>query len=168
MSGVLVASVFAAATASAIVTAAVTTAILQARFSIRFDERLLERLRRRAQGASPCGLGNRLVDEGLRMAEHPEVVFKHGPTGRRAAVAFGPDVWEVVKFLREVEQRGSEAVAATAEMLRLTGSQVRIAMHYHSAYPDEIDDEITQADEESRAAEAAWQTEQRRLRRTAT
>jgi len=33
----------------------------------------------------------------------------------------------------------------------------------YSAYPDEIEDEISQADEESRAAEAAWLAEQRLL-----
>jgi hypothetical protein len=139
---------------------------MSAPISIRFDERLLARLRRRAQatpGATPSGLAQRLVDEGLRMAEYPGIVFKEGPSGRRAALALGPDVWEVIKFLREIDERGAEAVAAAAEMLRLTDAQVRIAMHYYSAYPDEIDEEIAQADEESQAAEAAWRAEQRLL-----
>jgi hypothetical protein len=139
---------------------------MTAPLSIRFDERLLARLRRRAQatpGATPSGLAQRLVDEGLRMAEHPGVLFKDGPSGRRAALAFGPDVWEVIKFLREVDERGPDAIAAAAEVLRLTEAQVRVALHYYSAYPDEIRDEIAQADEESQAAEAAWQAEQRLL-----
>jgi len=97
------------------------------------------------------------------MAEHPGLVFKDGPSGRRAALAFGPDVWEVVKFLREIDERGPDAVAAAIDVLRLSEAQVRIAMHYYSAYPDEIEDEISQADEESRAAEAAWLAEQRLL-----
>lgn len=139
---------------------------MAAPLSIRFDERLLARLRRRARatpGATASGLAQRLVDEGLRMAEHPGVVFKDGPTGRRAALAFGPDVWEIVKFLREIDERGPDAVAAAAEMLRLAEAQVRIAMHYYSAFPEEIDEEIAHADEESRAAEAAWQAEQQLL-----
>ena len=139
---------------------------MTAPLSIRFDERLLARLRRRAHatpGATASGLAQRLVDEGLRMAEHPGVVFKDGPSGRRAALAFGPDVWEVVKFLREIDERGPDAVAAAAEVLRLTDAQVRIAMHYYSAYQEEVDEEIDQAEEESRAAEAAWQAEQRLL-----
>ena len=97
------------------------------------------------------------------MAEYPGIVFKDGPTGRRAALAFGPDVWEIVKFLREIDERGPDAVAAAAEVLRLAEAQVRIAMHYYSAFQDEIDDEIAQADEESRAAEAAWRAEQQLL-----
>jgi hypothetical protein len=134
--------------------------------SIRFDEGVLARLRRRAQatpGATPSGLAQRLVDEGLRMAEHPGVMFKDGPSGRRAALAFGPDVWEVVKFLREIDERGPDAVAAAADVLSLSEAQVRIAMHYYSDHPDEIEGEIAQADEESLAAEAAWQAEQRLL-----
>jgi hypothetical protein len=139
---------------------------MTAPLSIRFDERLLARLRRRAQaspGATPSGLAQRFVDEGLRMAEHPGIVFKDGPSGRRAAIALGPDVWEIVKFLREIDERGPDAVSAAAEVLRLSKAQVRIAMHYYSAFPDEISEEITQADEESRAAEVAWQAEQRLL-----
>jgi hypothetical protein len=103
------------------------------------------------------------VDEGLRMAEHPGIVFKDGPSGRRAALAMGPDVWEVVTFLREVDERGPAAVAAATEVLRLTDAQVRTAMHYYAAYQDEIDQEIRQADDESRAAEEAWRAEHRLL-----
>jgi hypothetical protein len=97
------------------------------------------------------------------MAEHPGIIFKDGPSGRRAALAYGPDVWEVVRFLREIDERGPEAVAAAIEMLNLPESMVRAAIHYYAAYPDEIDAETEQADAESRSAEAAWETEQRLL-----
>jgi hypothetical protein len=139
---------------------------MSAPLSIRFDEQLLTRLRRRVQtspGSTVSGLAQRLVDEGLRMAEHPGVVFKDGPSGRRAALAFGPDVWEVVKVLREVDERGAAAVPAAAQLLGLPDSRVRVAMHYYSAYSTEIDAEVAQADAESAAAEAAWLAEQRLL-----
>jgi hypothetical protein len=134
--------------------------------SIRFDARLLERLRRRAQsspGATPSGLAQRFVEEGLRMAEHPGVVFKDGPSGRRAALAFGPDVWEIVKVLREIDERGEAAVGAASEVLALQPARVRAAMHYYADYPDEIDAEINEADRVSAAAEQAWRTERRLL-----
>lgn len=139
---------------------------MSAPLSVRFDDRLLARLRRRAQatpGATVSGLAQRLVDEGLRMAEHPGIVFKEGPSGRRAALVFGPDVWEIVKFLREIDERGEDALQAAVEMLNLAEPRIRAAMHYYSAFPDEIDAEIAQADEESQAAEAAWEAEQRLL-----
>lgn len=97
------------------------------------------------------------------MAEHAGVVFKDGPSGRRAALAYGPDVWEVAKVLREIDERGEAAVDAAAEVLSLPESKVRTAMRYYAAYSDEIDAEIEQADAESAAAEAAWATQQRLL-----
>src|SRR4030088_215926 len=96
--------------------------------SIRFDAALLARLRRRAgatAGSTTSALAQRLIDEGLRMADHPGVIFKDGPSGRRAALAYGPDVWEVIKFLREVDERGPGAVLAAADVLRLPEAQVR-------------------------------------------
>jgi hypothetical protein len=134
--------------------------------SIRFDARLLERLRRRAlasPGATPSGLAQRLVDEGLRMAEHPGIVFKDGPSGRRAALAFGPDVWEVVKVLREIDERGDAALTAAAEVLALPEAKVRVAMHYYGAYPEEVDAEVAEADRASGEAERAWRLERRLL-----
>lgn len=131
--------------------------------SIRFEPSLLERLRRRASGvpgATASGLVQRLVDEGLRQGEHPGVVFRDGPAGRRAALSLGPDVWEVVTAVREVDERGDDAVDAAAELLDLPPDRVRAAIRYYSAFPDEIDQQMADASQRSRAAEQAWRTEQ--------
>jgi len=139
---------------------------MSAPLSIRFDRAILERLRRRARalpGATPSGLAQRFVDEGLRMAEHPGVMFKDGPSGRRAALALGPDVWEVIKVVRELDERGDAAIAAATELLNVDAERVRVALRYFASYPEEIEAELTIADEESRAAEDAWRTEQRLL-----
>ena len=45
---------------------------------------------------SISSIGERQIDEGLRMEAHPGIVFRNGPSGRRAGLAAGPDVWEVV------------------------------------------------------------------------
>ena len=131
--------------------------------SIRFTPSLLARLRRRANamtGASAAGLAQRLIDEGLRMADHPGVIFKDGPSGRRAALAYGPDVWEVIKFLREVDERGPAAIDAAAEVFAVDAGRVGTAINYYGGYPDEIDAEIAEADEASARAEAAWRIQQ--------
>jgi hypothetical protein len=131
--------------------------------SIRFTASLLARLRQRANatpGASAAGLAQRLVDEGLRMADHPGVIFKDGPSGRRAALAYGPDVWEVIKFLREVDERGPAAIDAAAEVFAVDASRISTAISYYGDYPDEIDAEISAADEASVRAEAAWRIQQ--------
>jgi len=131
--------------------------------SIRFTPSLLARLRQRANamtGASAAGLAQRLIDEGLRMADHPGVIFKDGPSGRRAALAYGPDIWEVIKFLREVDERGPAAVDAAGEVFAVDTSRISTAISYYGDYPGEIDAEIAEADEASARAEAAWRVQQ--------
>lgn len=78
-------------------------------------------------------------------------------------LAFGPDVWEIVKVLREIDERGPSALAAAAEVLALPEARVRAGMHYYAAYPNEVDAEIDEADRTSVAREAAWESEQRLL-----
>jgi hypothetical protein len=97
------------------------------------------------------------------MDEHPGVIFRGGPTGRRAALLGGPDVWEVMATLRSGKARGEEAVSATAELLNLTDSQVRTAARYYGAFPDEIDQRIALNTKDADEAEAAWQREQAAL-----
>ena len=131
--------------------------------SIRFDPALLARLRRRAvaaTGANISALAQRLVDEGLRMADHPGVIFKEGPAGRRAALAYGPDIWEIVKFLREVDERGPAALEAAAEVFALDDNRIGTAVSYYGDYRDEIDAEIDAADDASVRAEHAWRIQQ--------
>lgn len=132
--------------------------------SIRFDDALLARLRRRANatsGSTTSALAQRLIDEGLRMADHPGVIFKDGPAGRRAALAYGPDIWEIVKFLREIDERGAAALDAAAEVFALDTSRIATAVSYYTSFPDEIDAEVTDADDASARAEEAWRIQRR-------
>lgn len=134
-------------------------------FSARWDADVLERLERRSEqaGTSRSRLAERYVDEGTRMDEHPGIAFRSGPTGRRAALAGGPDVWEVMQTIKNGKARGEAAVTATADLLDLTEFQIRIAVRYYAAYPDEIDERIRRNVEEADAAEAAWKREQAAL-----
>lgn len=134
-------------------------------FSARWDSDVLERLERRSEeaGTSRSRLAERYVDEGTRMDEHPGIVFRGGPTGRRAALAGGPDVWEIMQTIKSGKARGDAAVAMAADLLNLAESQVRTAVRYYAAYPDDIDERIRRNVEEADAAEAAWKREQAAL-----
>lgn len=123
----------------------------------------LRRATRAVAGSTVSGLAQRLVDEGLRMTEHPGIVFKDGPTGRRAALTQGPDVWEVVKVLSELDERGPAAMAAGAELLNLTQARVEVALRYYGVHRGEIEAEIAQADQESAEAQEAWAARQQLL-----
>jgi hypothetical protein len=134
-------------------------------FSARWDIDVLDRLERRSQlaGTNKSRLAERYVDEGTRMDEHPGIVFRGGPTGRRAALAAGPDVWELVASLKSGKARGEKAISQTAELLNLTDSQVRSAVRYYGAFTEEIDRRIALNSEDADEAEAAWQREQAAL-----
>jgi hypothetical protein len=134
-------------------------------FSARWGTDVLDRLERRseAMGTNKSRLAERYVDEGTRMDEHPGIVFRGGPTGRRAALPGGPDVWELMATLKSGETRGEEAISAIAELLDLTDSQVRTAVRYYAAFDDEVDRRIALNAEDADEAEAAWRREQAAL-----
>ncbi len=134
--------------------------------SIRFDAALLERLRRRAamHNATPSGLAQRLVDEGLRIQEHPGIVFRDGPSGRRAALTAGPDVWEIVSAVRSSgETAEKRAIAVTAAGMALSASQVQLALTYYGAFPNEIDAQVDDNERAATQALEAWRARQRLL-----
>jgi hypothetical protein len=139
---------------------------------VRFDGDVLRRLDgyvRSHPGASISSVTNLFVDEALRAEEHPGITFRPGPTGRRAALVGGPDVWEVIETLLTVREHDPELadaalVSATAEAIGLAERKVRIAVRYYVAYPDEIDERVDANRQATREAEAAWQTEQALLR----
>lgn len=90
------------------------------------------------------------------MEDHPGIVFRDGPTGRRAGLAAGPDVWEVIGALRCTGLRDEQAIQATAGWSSLSLRQIREAIAYYSEYPAEIDARIRLNQEEADAAEARW------------
>jgi hypothetical protein len=94
------------------------------------------------------------------MEEFCGVTFRDGPTGRRAALIGGPDVWEVIATFKSGGVWGEEASSATAELLNLTDSQVRDAVRYYNVFPDEIDWRITLNSADADEAKASWRREQ--------
>jgi hypothetical protein len=134
-------------------------------FSARWGADVLDRLQRRSEldGINRSRLAERYVDEGTRMDEHPDIVFRSGPAGRRAGLAGGPDVWEVMMTLRGGKPRGEKAIGATAELLNLADRQVRSAVRYYAAFPDDIDERIADIVDGADEAEAAWRREQTAL-----
>ena len=140
--------------------------------SVRFADEVIRRLDRYVRshpGSSASSVTNLFVDEAIRAEEHPGIMFRPGPTGRRAAVVGGPDVWEVIATLHTVRSaepdlEGDSLVTAVTEALGQTERKVRVATRYYAAYPDEIDNRISVNNELADEAEAAWLTEQRLLR----
>ncbi len=129
------------------------------------DASVIDRLERRgaSAGLNKSRMAERYIDEGIRMEDHPGIVFRDGPTGRRAGLAGGPDVWEVIAAIRAGDREGEDAILAVAEWGSLTGAQVRVAVGYYAEYGREIDQRIVRNVEEADAAEARWRREQNAL-----
>ena len=132
--------------------------------SVRLDDELRERLAAAAvaEGVTVTELIERSIREGLATADHPGIVFKPGPSGRRAALAGGPDVWEIVAALRHLRGRERQRVAALAEQFGLHERQVVIALNYAAAHREEIERRI-EANEASLAEAERVAAERERL-----
>jgi hypothetical protein len=102
----------------------------------------------------------RSFDYGGCMEKFCGIVFCDGPTGRRAALVDGADIWELISTFKSGKARGEEAIAATAELLNLTDSQMRTAVRYYGAFPAEIDRRIALNTADADGVEAAWQRDQ--------
>jgi len=97
-----------------------------------------ERLERfaRDRNADLEQTGVRLIDEALRMADHPAIEFRDSVVGRQAYLRGSTlAVWEVVMLVRE---RKNEA-EATAAYLGWPLARVEAALRYAAAYPEEIE-----------------------------
>ena len=135
--------------------------------SVRVGEDLFEQLeaQSRRSGQSRSAVAKQLLDEGLRMEQHPGIVFRSGPGGRRAGLIGGPDVWEVVGALRGADGGDADSLGGVAERTGLTADQIRAALRYYADFTDEIRDWIRRVEEEAERAEARWRREQALLGR---
>jgi hypothetical protein len=109
--------------------------------SLRLDNELRRRLSALAEGegTSVTSLVERLLQEGLAIAEHPGVVFKPGPSGRRASLAGGPDIWEIAAALRHTSGTEAARVKELAQQFSLHERQVVIALNYAACHRQEIE-----------------------------
>ena len=125
-------------------------------------------------GESRSAAAERLIEEGLRsaaaerLARHPGIVFRDGATGRRPALADGPQVWALARIFRERPLDSDDAIeraaADTAERMELPPHAVLAAIRYYLEYRDEIDDWMRRLDEEADQAKAAWLRKREPLR----
>jgi hypothetical protein len=129
--------------------------------SFRLPEELLARLEEegRDSGTSITALVATLLDEGLKTRRFPGIVYRDGPTGRRAGLVGGPDIWEIVRDLKHTPGKGDKRIRRLADEVGVSSEQVRLAADFYGDHPDEIDRAIAETD---RAATAVRQLVDRR------
>ena len=120
--------------------------------------RLIAHSRRR--GIPKTSIAEQYLEEAVRMADHPGIVFREGPAGRRPALAgHRLDVWQVVET---VQHEGGD-VEAAAEYLSVSPGLVGAAVGYYADYRDEVDEWIARNTATAEEAEAAWRRRQAAL-----
>ncbi len=80
------------------------------------------------------------TEETARTRRFPVIGFRGDDAGRRAwVIGSGLDVWEIVQMLDDFG-----ALERLLEETHLTERQVRLALAYRDAYPDEIADAVAE------------------------
>jgi len=107
--------------------------------SFRIADDLARRVGERARpwrGESDSERYRRIIEEWVRLQDHPGIRFVDGPAGRRATLVGGPDVWEIIDTARAHEFDGAAILEAHPW---LSAGLLEIATRYFDCFPDEID-----------------------------
>jgi hypothetical protein len=81
------------------------------------------------------------------------ITFRDGPTGRRAGLIGGPDVWEVAMWIDDLGST-ADSVAELAADGVVSRPQIDAVLAYRAVYPDEVQARIELHHSETAAAEA--------------
>jgi uncharacterized protein (DUF433 family) len=109
-------------------------------FSVRLEDATEKVVEAEAQRTrrSKSAVVEAFTEETARIRRFPGIAFRGDDAGRRAwVIGSGLDVWEIIEML---EDFGSPETLVADTQLSLT--QVRLAVAYRNAYPDEIDEVI--------------------------
>jgi uncharacterized protein (DUF433 family) len=111
-------------------------------FSVRLEEateRLVEAEARRTR-RSKSKVAEVLAEEAARCRRFPGIAFRGDDARRRAwVIGSGLDVWELCQMLEDFGS--AEALVAETPV---TPHQVRLAVAYRTAYPEEIKEAIAE------------------------
>ena len=112
--------------------------------SFRISDTARARLSSRAarEGMTATALLDQLIIEGTDQLDYPGIVFRGPAHDRRAALAVGPDVWEVVARLQELQGSEEQRISILAAESDLHPRLIRIALDYAAEHSGEVRDRI--------------------------
>lgn len=129
--------------------------------SFRISDTAKRRLASRAarEGMTATMLLDRLIIEGIDQLDCPGIVFRGPAHDRRAALAAGPDVWEVIARLQELDGSEEQRISLLSSESDLHPRLIRIALDYAAEHPDDVQ---TRIDRNRTMAERSRRTAQQR------
>ena len=112
--------------------------------SFRIIDTARSRLASRAarEGTTATALLDQLIIEGIDQLDYPGIIFRGPAHDRRAALAAGPDVWEVVARLQELEGSDEQRISLLAGESDLHPRLIRIALDYAAEHAGEVRERI--------------------------
>jgi hypothetical protein len=112
--------------------------------SFRISDTARARLASRAarEGMTATALLDQLIVEGIDQLDYPGIIFRGPAHDRRAALAAGPDVWEVIARLRELHGREEQRISLLAAESDLHPRLIRTALDYAAEHSDEVQERI--------------------------
>ena len=108
--------------------------------SFRISDATKARLASRAarEGMTATALLGQLIVEGIDQLDYPGIIFRGPAHDRRAALAAGPDVWEVVARLQELDGSEEQRISLLSAESDLHPRLIRIALDYAADHADEV------------------------------
>ena len=108
--------------------------------SFRISDTARTRLTSRAarEGMTATALLDRLIVEGTDQLDYPGIIFRGPAHDRRAGLAAGPDVWEVVARLQELEGSEEHRISLLAAESDLHPRLIRMALDYAAEHADDV------------------------------
>jgi hypothetical protein len=85
---------------------------------------------------------DQLIVEGIDQLDYPGIVFRGPAHDRRAALAAGPDVWEIIARLQELEGSEEGRISLLGGESDLHPRLIRIALDYAADHPDDVQERI--------------------------
>lgn len=110
------------------------------RISDRARSRLAEGSAR--EGITVTALLDQLITEGMDQLEYPGIVFRGPAHDRRAALAAGPDVWEIVSRLQELDGGEEQRIGLLSEESDVHPRLIRLALDYAAEHVDAVRERI--------------------------
>jgi uncharacterized protein (DUF433 family) len=110
--------------------------------SLRLPQETLREIERMAQdsGKDFSAVTKDLLEEAIKMRRCPGIVFAEGTSGRTARVAgSGIEVWEIIATYQSLKK---DTGRLKKSYHWLSAEQLRAALAFYSAYPEEIDRQI--------------------------
>ena len=90
------------------------------------------------QGTSATALLDQLIVEGVDTLDYPGITFRGPAHDRRAALAAGPDVWEVGARLQELDGGEEQRITVLSQESDLHPRLIRLALDYAAEHAEII------------------------------